>query len=238
MVTIISIFNGNAGILAGCCTFPDMENIIVSLEVRFIVILLDPFMLHCWLFTDENREKSIHHTFYTNFFDVFFLNFDSESGPDDCSSDFGLILTLKIVIVRAGWTQSTIPNCDANGTCAQHQSSTHRQQHEPRHFQSEDCLGFQIWNGIAMDSIHESRENEEEKERERKTKLSQKPYCGYFEALNLLGQSECGNSSVSSPQWSIPSHTKSDDMQNSVDLHLNCLHGWSGIKVRSFSNSF
>lgn len=52
----------NAGILAGCfgkgcCMFPDMENVIVSLVVRFIVVLLDPFVLQWWLFTDMRGRK-------------------------------------------------------------------------------------------------------------------------------------------------------------------------------------
>lgn len=44
--TEMMICTENAGNLAGCCMFPDMENAIVSLAVRFIVVgLLDPFVV-------------------------------------------------------------------------------------------------------------------------------------------------------------------------------------------------
>lgn len=47
---------------------------------------------------------------------------------------------------------------------------------------------------------------------------------------NLLGHGEYGASSVPSPQWLMPSHIKSDEIQNSVDLHLNSLQEWSEIQ--------
>lgn len=51
---------------------------------------------------------------------------------------------------------------------------------------------------------------------------------------NSLGHEACGPSSVPSPQWFMPSHTNSDDIQNSVDSHLNCLHAWSIVIIHIF----
>lgn len=48
------ICSENAANLAGCCMFP--EYVIVSLVVRFIVVvLLDPFVVQWWLFTDLRK---------------------------------------------------------------------------------------------------------------------------------------------------------------------------------------
>lgn len=55
-----------------------------------------------------------------------------------------------------------------------------------------------------------------------------------IEKSNSLGHGEYGASSVESPQWLIPSQTKSAEMQNSVDLHLNSLQEWS--ETQKFSS--
>lgn len=47
--------------------------------------------------------------------------------------------------------------------------------------------------------------------------------------ISLLGHIEYGDSSDPSPQWFILSHTKSDDIQNSLVLQRKSLQAWSKL---------
>lgn len=68
VMMICCVYAGNAGNLAGCCMFPDMGYVSVSLRfivVVVVLILLDPFVVAVllywwwWLFTDDENMVEI-----------------------------------------------------------------------------------------------------------------------------------------------------------------------------------